>query len=122
VTAPNPVAGQAPGRSRPWWFVLVRLWVTLPVLAVLVGVGYAVGHLAIGAVFALTCLVAGFAFSRWARARRRRVLVRLKDEPGYRRAYNERSDRLARIFGWYFVGAWALLVLAVIALVVAKLA
>ena len=110
------------GQSRPWWFVLVRLWTTAPIIAIAVGVGYAIGHVAIGAVIALAYLVSGFGFSRWARAKRARVRERLTQDPEYRRRYHERSDRLARIFGWYFAGIGALLVLVVVAWVIAKLA
>ena len=110
------------GQSRPGWFVLVRLWMTAPIIAVAFGVGYAVGHVAIGAVIALAYLVCGFGFSRWARAKRARVRERLKEHPEYRRHYQERSDRLARMFGWYFAGIGTLLVLVVVAWVIARLA
>jgi hypothetical protein len=110
------------GQSRPRWFVLVRLWTTAPIIVIAVAVGYAVGHVAIGAVVALAYVVGGFGLSRWARAKRARVRERLTQDPEYRRRYQERSDRLARIFGWYFAGVGALVVLAVVAWVIAKLA
>jgi len=50
------------------------------------------------------------------------VREHLAQDPEFRRRYQERSDRLARIFGWYFAGIGALLVLVVVAWVIAKLA
>ena len=64
----------------------------------------------------------GFGFSRWGRAKRARVRERLKQDPEYRRRYQERSDRLSRAFGLYFAGIGALLVLVLVAWVIAKLA
>jgi hypothetical protein len=70
----------------------------------------------------LAYVISGFGLSRWARAKRARVRERLKQDPEYRRRYDERSNRLARFFGWYFVGIGALVVLGVVAWVIAKLA
>ena len=75
----------------------------------------------VGVVVALAYLVIGLGFSRWARANRARVRERLRQDPDYRRRYHERSDRLARIFGWYFAGIGAILALVVVAWLIAKL-
>lgn len=106
----------------PWWFALVRLWTTVPLLAIAVGVGYAMGHVLLGGVVALALVATGFFFSRWDRAQRAGVRERLKTEPDYRKEYNRRSDRIARIFGWYFAGLSAFVVLAAVAWVIARLA
>ena len=108
------------GCSRPWWFVLLGFWRTIPI-AFAIGVGYAIGHPAIGALIALAFFVSGFAFSRWARASQARVRANLQD-PDYRRRYQARSDRLSRAFGLYFAGMGALVVLAVVGWLIAKLA
>jgi hypothetical protein len=50
------------------------------------------------------------------------VRERLETEPGYREVYNRRSDRIARIFGWYFAGLGAFVVLIVVAWLIARLA
>lgn len=110
------------GGSQPWWFVLVRLWTTVPIIAIAVAAGYAIGGLAVAGVMASTCLVGGFVFSRWARANRARVRARLEREPGYRRHYQERTDRVARLFGWYFAGLGAVTALAVTAWLIARFA
>lgn len=109
-----------PDDHSPWWFALVRLWTTVPILAIAAGVAYA-GHVLVGGI-ALALVATGFLYSRWARAQRARVRERLKTEPGYREEYNRRSDRLSRFFGLYFAACGAVLVLAAIALVIAKLA
>jgi hypothetical protein len=98
------------------------LWTTAPIVAIAIGIGYGIGHVVVGAVIALTYLVGGFALSRWARANRARVRERLHQDPEYGRRYDERSNRLARIFGLYFAGIGALVVLMVVAWVIAKLA
>ena len=109
------------GNSRPWWFVLIGFWRTIPIAGA-IGVGYALGHPRTGAVVALTLFVGGFGFSRWARASQARVRERLQQEPNYRRRYQERSDRLARAFGLYFAGIGLAVALAVVGWVIAKLA
>src|ERR671934_1594232 len=87
-------------RSRPWWFILLGFWRTIPVLAA-IGIGYAVGHPTAGAVLAVAFLVSALAFSRWARASQAGVRERLRDDPEFRRSHTERSDRQARAFGLY---------------------
>ena len=109
------------GHSRPWWFVLLGFWRTIPI-AFAIGAGYATGHPTIGALVALAFFVGGFAFSRWARASQARVRERLKDDPNYRGQYQERSDRIARAFGLYFAGMGAFVVLAVVGWLIVKLA
>ena len=108
--------------NLPWWFAFVRLWTTGPILAIAVAVGYGMGHVLVGVVVALALVTVGFLHSRWARAQRARVRERLETEPGYREEYNRRSDRIMRIFGWYFAGIGSLVVLAVIAWLIARLA
>ena len=108
-------------QSRPWWFVLIGFWRTIPI-AFAIGVGYAIGHPVIGALIALALFVSGFAFSRWARASQTRVREQLRRDPDYRLRYQERSDRLARALGLYFAGMGALLVLVVVGWLLAKLA
>lgn len=108
-------------RSRPWWFVLLGFWRTIPI-AFAIGVGYTIGRPAIGALIALAFFVSGFAFSRWARASQARVRERLHQDPDYRRQYQERSDRLARAFGLYFAAMGAVLVLVVVGWLIAQFA
>ena len=109
------------GRA-PRWFGLVRIWTTAPVLAVIVGVGYALGHVVAGGIFAAVYVLVGVVFGRWARGNRARIRERLKADPSYRQRYNERSDRIGRFLGWYFAALGALLVIVVIAWVIARLA
>ncbi|MHB8468607.1 MAG: hypothetical protein ACYDCH_02460 [Gaiellaceae bacterium] len=94
----------------------------MPILAIAVGIGYATGHTAIGGAVAAAVLVGGFGLSRWGRSNRARVRERIARDPEYRQRYHERSNRLARFFGWYFAGLGALLVVVVVAWVIAKLA
>jgi len=109
------------GYSRPSWFVLLGFWRTIPI-AFAIGVGYTIGHPAVGALIALALFLSGFAFSRWARASQARVRERLQQDPEYRRQDEERSDRLARAFGWYFAGIGAVLVFFVVGWLIVKLA
>ena len=108
--------------SAPRWLGLVRLWTTLPVLAVIVGVGYGLGNVVVGAIAAATYLSVGVIFGRWARRNRARIRERLKADPSYRRHYYERSDRLGRFFGRYFAVLGVLTVVVVVVWVVARLA
>jgi hypothetical protein len=108
------------GHSRPWWFFILGLWRTIPI-AFAIGVGYAIGHPTIGALIALAFFASGFVFSRWARGSQARIRHRLQQDPDYRRAYQARSDRLARAFGLYFAGMGAIVVLFVVAWLIAKL-
>jgi hypothetical protein len=80
------------------------------------------GHVLVGGVAALALVATSFLYTRWARVQRARVRERLETEPGYREVYNRRSDRIARIFGWYFAGLGAFVVLIVVAWLIARLA
>jgi hypothetical protein len=114
------VAAEPERKPAPKWFLFVRAWAMAPVVAIALAAGYATGHVVLGALIALGYLISDRVFFRWARARYARVHERLAD-PEERRRYNEQSDRLARIFGLYFAVVGALLVLAVLGLVIAKL-
>jgi len=76
-------------------------------VVVAIALGYALGHPTIGAVVGLAFFVGAAGILRWPRAHRAEL---------------ETGDRLARIFGWYFGGIAALLVLVVAAWLIAKLA
>jgi hypothetical protein len=108
-------------QSRPWWFVLLGFWRTIPV-AIAIALGYATGHPAIGALVALALFVGGWAFFRWARASQAKIHAQLQQDPEFRRHYQERSDRIARAFGLYFAGMGALVGVFVVTWVIVKLA
>ena len=105
----------------PKWFLFVRAYATFAVVAIALAAGYGTGHAVVGALIALGYFIGDFVFMRWVRARHARIRDRLAD-PEYRRRYQDRSDQLARIFGWYFAAVGGLLVLAVVALFIARLA
>ena len=91
-------------QSRPWWFVLIGFWRTIPILVALAA-GYAIGAPRRGALVGLAFLVSSFGFSRWAKANQSRL----------------DDDRLMmRAFTFYFAVLAALLVLVALGWLVAK--
>ena len=90
-------------QSRPWWFVLIGFWRTIPILLALAA-GYAIGAPKVGALVGLAFLVSSFGFSRWAQANRSRL-----------------DDRLMmRALTFYFAALAALLVLVALGWLIAK--
>ena len=115
-------AGPRRDGSRPRWFLALRLWTTLPLLLIVALIGWSVGHvfLAVGVVVAY--LVLSLVFGRWARGNRARIQARLRSDRAYRERYNERSTRIARFFGLYFVGLFALLGVFLVIVLIVKIA
>ena len=89
--------------QRPWWFVLVAFWWTIPPVIAL-AVGYAIGHRALGAMMGLVFVFSGFGFSHWVKANEER----------------QRDDRLAQAFAVYFGGMAVVLALIVIGSVIVE--
>jgi hypothetical protein len=91
-------------QSRPWWFVLIGFWRTIPILFAL-GAGYAIGAPTVGALVGLVFLVSSLGFSRWAKANQSRL----------------DDDRLMmRAITFYFAALAALLVLVALGWLIAK--
>lgn len=94
---------------------LVRLWFYLPMVGVVLGVGYASHHLdaALIAFGGYVAIVVGLA--PWARRNRAKVRKRLRDDPGYAARYRERERRVAKALGLWIFGAMAMIVIFVLA-------
>jgi hypothetical protein len=91
-------------QSRPWWFVPIGFWRTIPILLALAA-GYAIGAPRVGALVGLAFLVSSFGFPRWAKANQSRL----------------DDDRLMmRALTFYFAALAALLVLAALGWLIAN--
>jgi hypothetical protein len=91
-------------QSRPWWFVLIGFWRTIPILFALAA-GYAIGAPRVGALVGLAFLVSSFGFSRWTKANQSRL----------------DDDRLMmRALAFYFAALAALLVLVALGWLIAR--
>jgi hypothetical protein len=103
-TADTEQVSSPASQSRPWWFVLIGFWRTIPILFALAA-GYAIGTPRVGALVGLAFLVSSFGFSRWAKANQSRL----------------ENDRLMmRAFTFYFAGLAALLVLVALVWLIAE--
>lgn len=103
------------------WLSFARVWLTLPVVAVAFGVGYAFGGVFAGLAAAGGYFAFSVVFGAWARRNRARIRARLQTDPAYREHYTERSDRITRFLGWWMAACGVLLAVTMVAFVIVEL-